>query len=306
MAEDGSADSRVGLHPLVIINVSDHYTRALVQSKRAAKGEGEGDSKTAEVPRILGALFGVQTGRKVEVLNSFELVFSRDGEGKVQLDADYLEAKRSQFSQVFPAYELLGWYSAGEEVAEEDMHIHSLVSAFNENPLYLLLHPNSAGRGGKELPLSIFESELHVVADTPTMIFVKAAYAISSLEAERICVDHVAKTAPSGGGAGALVRSHMGSVENSVKMLAERVRVLRDVLAAMKAGELPMDHKLLRAIGGLVSKLPTADGDRFRTDFMSEHNDTLLIALLASMAKGALSVHDLVDKHLMAYEHRVV
>jgi COP9 signalosome complex subunit 6 len=50
------------LHPLVLMNVSDHYTRYKAQ---CAAGE--------EPPRVLGCLLGMQAGnREVEICNSFE------------------------------------------------------------------------------------------------------------------------------------------------------------------------------------------------------------------------------------------
>jgi hypothetical protein len=53
------------LHPLVLVNVSDHYTRM-----KAQLGAGE------EPDRVLGCLLGFQTGnREVEICNSFEVKY---------------------------------------------------------------------------------------------------------------------------------------------------------------------------------------------------------------------------------------
>lgn len=52
----------------------------------------------------------------------------------------------------------------------------------------------------KELPISIYESELHVIQDNPTLLFVKVPYKIETGEAERISVDHIARISPSGSG----------------------------------------------------------------------------------------------------------
>lgn len=64
----------------------------------------------------------------------------------------------------------------------------------NESPLYLLLDTAACVKATtKELPISIYESELHVINDQPTHLFVKLSYKIETGEAERIAVDHVAK-----------------------------------------------------------------------------------------------------------------
>ena len=50
------------LHPLVILNISDHHTRVKAQRNGIAT-------------RVLGCVIGIQTGRTVEIFNSFELKY---------------------------------------------------------------------------------------------------------------------------------------------------------------------------------------------------------------------------------------
>jgi len=176
------------LHPLVVINISDHWTRSRVQSN-------------VENPRVIGALLGTQNGRNVEIFNSFELVYDVVG-GKVQLDGKYLAKKSEQLKKVFPLYDFLGWYSSGDSVHPADMDVHRSpeITEANESPLYLVLDPITASKKStKELPIVIYESELHMVDENPTNLFVKVPYKIETGEAERLAVDHVAKITPSGG-----------------------------------------------------------------------------------------------------------
>jgi hypothetical protein len=70
------------LHPLVIVNISDHYTRIKAQSGSASPP-----------PRVYGCVLGVQTGRTVEIFNSFELHY--DATQNV-LDRAFLESKQEQ------------------------------------------------------------------------------------------------------------------------------------------------------------------------------------------------------------------
>jgi COP9 signalosome complex subunit 6 len=70
---------------------------------------------------------------------------------------------------------------------------------FNESPLFLLLDPVSKGLSTKKkLPLTLYESELHMLNGAPTMIFVKTPYKIETSEMEGISVDHISKIAPMG------------------------------------------------------------------------------------------------------------
>ena len=78
------ATSQVSLHPLVLINVSDHYTRIKVKHK----GGGE-------EPRVFGVIFGVQNGMTVDIMESFEMVYTiNQTTGAVNFDRDFLSKKK--------------------------------------------------------------------------------------------------------------------------------------------------------------------------------------------------------------------
>lgn len=59
-----------------------------------------------------------------------------------------------------------------------------------QNPIYLLLD-TSDGAGVRDLPVQLFESEVHIIADAPTVTLARSAYTLETEEAERISVDQV-------------------------------------------------------------------------------------------------------------------
>lgn len=71
----------VSLHPLVLMNISEHWTRIRAQ---------EGGSRA-----VYGALIGKQNGRKLEVLNSFELKFEIIDD-EVIINREYYSTKEEQ------------------------------------------------------------------------------------------------------------------------------------------------------------------------------------------------------------------
>ena len=84
------------LHPLVIVNVSDHHTR--VKAQAACSGDSSSSSSAAgagagagQPPRVFGCVIGVQRGRTVEIFNSFELVLDPVSG---TLDRAFLEKKQ--------------------------------------------------------------------------------------------------------------------------------------------------------------------------------------------------------------------
>ena len=87
------------LHPLVIVNISDHHTRIKAQS---------GGGSNVRPPRVYGCVLGVQTGRTVEIFNSFELRY--DAAADV-LDRAFLETKQKQCESYQPTWLML-YYDA--------------------------------------------------------------------------------------------------------------------------------------------------------------------------------------------------
>ncbi|KAG6866856.1 hypothetical protein C0991_008792 [Blastosporella zonata] len=68
----------LSLHPLPILNISEHLTRLKLQ-------------KNTLSPFVLGALLGTQAGREVEIVNTFELAVLEDNEDEI--DEEFLFTK---------------------------------------------------------------------------------------------------------------------------------------------------------------------------------------------------------------------
>ncbi|KAJ4829301.1 COP9 signalosome complex subunit 6a [Turnera subulata] len=309
MATSSSSGLTFKLHPLVIVNISDHYTRVKFQIRENGNSDGV---------RVYGCVIGVQRGRTVEIFNSFELLFDTTTHS---LDRAFLEKKQELYKKVFPHFYILGWYSTGSDAQESDMLIHKALMDINESPVYLMLNP-AINPAQKDLPLTIFESELHVIDGIPQLIFVRSSYTIETVEAERISVDHVAHLKPSDGGSAAtqckslspftsdfssinsiyLLAAHLTGMHSAIKMLNSRIKVLHHYLVLMQKGEIPCENSLLRQVASLLRRLPAIESEKFQDDFLMEYNDTLLITYLAMFTNCSSTMNELVDKFNTAYD----
>ncbi|KAK4398703.1 COP9 signalosome complex subunita [Sesamum angolense] len=269
MASSSSSGLTFKLHPLVIVNISDHYTRVKSQSlptQAAPNGADASSLPPAPPPRVFGCVIGVQRGRTVEIFNSFELLYDPSTHS---LDRAFLEKKQELYKKVFPNFYILGWYSTGSDAQESDM-----LMDINESPVYVLLNP-SINPAQKDLPITIYESELHVIDGIPQLIFVRSSYTIETVEAERISVDHVAHLKPSDGGSAATqLAAHLTGIHSAIKMLNSRIRVLHHYLLAMQKGDIPCENSLLRQVSSLLRRLPAIESEKFQDDFLMEYNDT--------------------------------
>ncbi|QDZ19356.1 Mov34 domain-containing protein [Chloropicon primus] len=277
------------LHPLVIINISDHFTRC---SLNVTSGG-----------RVIGCLLGEQKGRVIHITNTFEMNFKKDTEDQ-SLDKEYLAAKKEQYKTVFPNLEVMGWYSTGDKIQESDMQTHKTISEINESPVFLLLDPKMSDER-RDLPIMIYETELHVIERFPSQIFVQAKYTVDSLEAERIAVDQVARIVPSGKSSSTeQLSSHMTGMQNAVKMLRSRIAVILDTVKQMRDGKIACDQELLREISSLVRRLPVGT-KKIKDTLNTEYNDTLMMAYLSFMTKGNAALHEIVSKINATYDTKV-
>ncbi|RWR98008.1 COP9 signalosome complex subunit 6a [Cinnamomum micranthum f. kanehirae] len=93
------------LHPLVIVNISDYYTRVKSQSNASSAPLTINNSGGPPPRCVFGCVIGIQTGRTVEIFNSFELLFDPTTDS---LDSAFLLKKLELYKKVFPESYILG------------------------------------------------------------------------------------------------------------------------------------------------------------------------------------------------------
>lgn len=288
MATQGTTGSvSISLHPLVIMNVSEHWTRVRAQEGKPLQ--------------VLGAIIGIQKGRNIEVMNSFELVFNIV-DGDIIIDREYYNTKEEQFKQVFSDMDFLGWYTTGDAPNESDIKVHKQLCEINESPIYLKLNP-LAGHTD-QLPVSLYESVIDLINGEATVLFVELQYTLATEEAERIGVDHVARVSGTEGTDNSTVAEHLQSQHSAIKMLHSRVKLILEYIKAVQAGEEEKNHEVLREAYSLCHRLPVLNTDRFKEDFYNQCNDVSLMTYLGTLTKGCDSVNQFVNKFNVLYDRQ--
>eukprot|EP01064_Diplonema_japonicum_P000689 TRINITY_DN1044_c0_g10_i2.p1 TRINITY_DN1044_c0_g10~~TRINITY_DN1044_c0_g10_i2.p1 ORF type:complete len:300 (+),score=67.65 TRINITY_DN1044_c0_g10_i2:76-975(+) len=275
----------VQLHPLVVLNISDHWTRTSVMAEKSQ--------------RVIGALLGVQTGRTVEIHTSFELATDQEkGQGVVTLDVKYLEDKKNHYMQVFPTYDLVGWYTTGQSLTDADTSLHKTIMRYNESPLLMVMDTTPPATA-TSLPVYLYETVVQVKNDTPKYSFCSVAYTIESEESERISIDNVAH-----GTGSTSIATPIKMYRDALLMLQKRVRVVVAYLKGVKEGKHGLNHSVLREINALCHLLPTQSVPSFQAAYEAEYSDVLLISYLSTLTRATNNLSELVEKHSNAYEKR--
>lgn len=292
-----SAGLDVHLHPLVLINISDHVVRF---------------KHTGQTQRVLGAMIGAQEGRRVDVHNSFELLVSdMASDTDPGFDLEFFKQRLAQYLEVFPKYEFLGWYSTGTSPQDSDKPLHKKMQevSANETPFVLLLDAAKLGEEGatqsEELPVKVWDSSTQLDQGALKFVWNDVPYEIDTLEAERIAVNHVAKTATAAlGGHSSDFTQHTSGLSNSVLMLNNRVKELLEYMKEVKAGRAPRNHDVLRQMLSICQALQASHRDSLQDEFCGEFNDAALVVLLASLTKACANTSDFLDKFQLAHDKK--
>ena len=166
----------IGIHPIVVLTISDFYNRMLVTSKGSTS-------------RVYGALMGQKIGTKVEIFSAFEFVNNSKDSYKIDLDIKYIDTRRDLATQLFPKFDIVGFFSKNDSINpnENDKQILNAMDYFGViNPIYVILGTKNIEKQ-KELPVNTF------LYDKSMNKFIEIRHVIEGWESERICLETVTK-----------------------------------------------------------------------------------------------------------------
>uniref|UniRef100_A0A0E0FE55 JAB1/MPN/MOV34 metalloenzyme domain-containing protein n=1 Tax=Oryza meridionalis TaxID=40149 RepID=A0A0E0FE55_9ORYZ len=167
-------------HSLAVLKLSDRIREYRLHDYQYQATRGWYSSGTApedallpcavaRPPRMYGCVIGVQRGRTVEVVDTFDILLDTD---PGTLDRDLLKKKLETYKKAFPGLAILGWYSIDTHVTNTDMETNQALMDASGTAFYLLFNP-AMNLSQKDLPVTIYEKE-----------------------AERISLDHACPVAP--------------------------------------------------------------------------------------------------------------
>ncbi|CAZ65546.1 COP9 signalosome complex subunit 6 [Caenorhabditis elegans] len=275
-APSGSCSSKVLLHPLVIMQMSEHYSRTKVQQGPTVK-------------KVFGAILGRQNGRQVEAINSFVLKMETEEMAEpVTFSTEHLLQRADQYLEVFPELQVIGLYCAGEDdnlTPEEKPLLSKLTNAVRNSEkagqidatLFLKLNSITAGTTRK-LPLFAFEADV-----TDQEKHKPIEWILVSEESERVGVNHIAKLSTKHGKDGKSVgKKHAEAQDAAMSMLQNRVDLIVAYLEKVQDGTLQPNFEILKEANLLAQKLKTIDryAAEFTDSFEKEEKTMTVFSLM--------------------------
>ena len=244
----------IGIHPIVVLTISDFYNRMKVTSK-------------GKVSRVYGALMGQKIGTKVEIFSAFEFVNNSKDEKKIDLDLKYIDTRRDLASQLFPKFDIIGFFSTNNtsKPNENDKQILNAMNYFGViNPVYLVLSTTNIEKE-KELPVGTFWYDKNIAK------FTEIRHVIEGWESERICLETVTKNTDVESEENGLVKN-IQTTQNALGVLKENLLLIKKNMQKFKD-----DPKFRQLVEDLIINYPSIEKSDYQTLMKNKQKEILLL-----------------------------
>nr|XP_020194977.1 26S proteasome non-ATPase regulatory subunit 7 homolog A-like [Aegilops tauschii subsp. strangulata] len=118
----GRTLEKVVVQPLVLLSIVDQYNRVARDTRK----------------RVGGVLLGTSSRGIIDVTNSYAVPFQEDDKDPRIwfLDHNYHESMFSMFKRINAKEHVVGWYSTGPKLKENDLDVHALFTKFVKRPIW--------------------------------------------------------------------------------------------------------------------------------------------------------------------------
>mmetsp|Transcript_12886 Transcript_12886/g.16941 ORF Transcript_12886/g.16941 Transcript_12886/m.16941 type:complete len:235 (+) Transcript_12886:198-902(+) len=171
-----NADLEVKVHPVVLFSILDNYLR---------RPDGQ--------VRVIGTLLGTVNGKVMEVTNSFAVPHLEKNE-EVAVGKDFNHQMFSLQRMVNSNEQILGWYATsyeGIDIIDSSSLIHDFYTSECDSPIHIVvdtsLQENEVGIK------AYISSPIIIGGEAIANMFHQVKVSIASSEAERICLDRMAR-----------------------------------------------------------------------------------------------------------------
>jgi len=272
--------TEVIVHPLVLLNATDHFTRTTA-----------GDLNK----RVVGILLGEEFRGKLDILNSYAVPFEEDGNVWF-LDHNYHEEMYAMFKKVNAREKVVGWYSTGPKIKPTDLEINEKIRRYTPNPVLVIIDVNPSDEN--EIPTTAYiavENAPEEKSQSRTT-FQHLQCEIGALEAEEVGVEHLLRNIrdTTVGTVTDRVTAKLTSLKGLKKRMEEMYAYLDDVVK----GNLPPNPKIIYNMQTLLNLCADLKVKELVESFSIKSNDSMLAIYAGSLVRSVVALHNLINNKL--------
>jgi 26S proteasome regulatory subunit N8 len=275
----------VVVHPLVLLSTVDHYNRVAKDTKK----------------RVVGVLLGTRTRTSVDVTNSFAVPFEEDAKNPAvwYLDHNYLETMFRMYKKVNAREIVVGFYSTGPRIKENDIKIDELMRAYAPQPVFVIIDVRPENDA---IPTTAYVSVEEVGADPSearkeiSRTFKHVSSMIGAYEAEEVGVEHLLRDVndPTVSTLASQIKHKM----TGLTALRARLAEMKAYLEAVLADKLPANNQILYNCQSIFNLMPNLNQDALVESMLIKTNDYHLAVYVASLIRCIIALHDLVNNKI--------
>ncbi|KAG0577594.1 hypothetical protein M758_5G160100 [Ceratodon purpureus] len=278
---------KVVVHPLVLLSIVDNYNRVAKDTRK----------------RVLGVLLGSTFRGRVDITNSYAVPFEEDDKDASIwfLDHNYHETMFDMFKRINAKEHVIGWYSTGPKLRENDLDIHELFRDYCPNPVLVIIDVQPRELG---IPTKAYYAVEEVKEDATQKsqkAFVHVASEIGAYEAEEIGVEHLLRDVKDA--TISTLATEVGGKLVALKGLEARLKEIHAYLELVVEGKLPLNHEILYHLQDVFNLLPNLNVHELVKSFAVKTNDMMLVIYLSSLIRSVIALHNLINNKILNKEH---
>ncbi|KAK9076059.1 hypothetical protein SSX86_004392 [Deinandra increscens subsp. villosa] len=278
---------KVVVHPLVLLSIVDNYYRVAKDTRK----------------RVVGVLLGSSFKGTVDVTNSYSVPFEEDDKDPSIwfLDHNYHEAMFSMFKRINAKEHVVGWYSTGPKLRENDLDVHGLFNDYIPNPVLVIIDVQPKELGIPTKAYYAIEEVKENATQKSQKVFVHVPSEIAAHEVEEIGVEHLLRDVKDTT-ISTLATEVTGKLA-ALKGLDARLKEIRGYLDLVIDEKLPLNHEILYHLQDVFNLLPNLNVADLIKAFAVKTNDQMLVIYLSSLIRSVIALHNLISNKMLNKEH---
>lgn len=301
----------VTIHPLVLLSAADHYHRVALGTRK----------------RVVGALLGTVSRSRVDATNSFAVPFEEDAKNPnvFYLDHNYLENMLAMFRKVNAKERLVGFYSTGPQIRENDLRIYGMMSRFLPAnsvtpPVFCIIDvrpdrkamPTTAYKivekvedsNGSSASGSSSSSNNNSGKTEVKKTFAHVPSMIGAMEAEEVGVEHLLRDIndPTVSTIASLIQGKMSGLAT----LADKLLEMKNYLTHVVDGKIKPSQEIIGNMQGILNLLPNLNVEELVRAMLVKTNDLQMAIYLSSLIRSVIALHDLLNNMIRFNEATII
>eukprot|EP00596_Hydrurales_sp_CCMP1899_P004557 CAMPEP_0119042576 /NCGR_PEP_ID=MMETSP1177-20130426/15994_1 /TAXON_ID=2985 /ORGANISM="Ochromonas sp, Strain CCMP1899" /LENGTH=248 /DNA_ID=CAMNT_0007009479 /DNA_START=381 /DNA_END=1127 /DNA_ORIENTATION=+ len=200
------------------------------------------------------------------------------------------------FKKVNTREEIMGFYSSGPKIKENDIKISSLIRQFSTHePVFVIIDVRPGVEG---LPTTAYEAVEEVEAEGKEIqkVFKHITCSVEAEEAEEVGVEHLLRDIndPSTSTLALQIKQKI----NGLTGLAGRLVEIRDYLEKVIEGKVPINNQITYNLQNIFNLLPNLNVDELVKSMVVKTNDMHLVMYLSSLVRSVIALHALLNNKI--------